>query len=109
MVGALLAGPPALAAELPPEYPSIDRLRASGWLPIPRQPLPFPSIVAASSDDPLGNPVRLRSLAASWGSRVHDLGAVGHLNPASGFGEWPEAMSLIEKLQASIRSELVPA
>jgi hypothetical protein len=99
VVGALLATPAVLAAELPPEYPSIDQLRAHGWLPIPREPLPFPSIVAASSDDPLGNPVRLRSLAASWGSRVRDLGAVGHLNPASGFGEWPEAVELIDQLR----------
>jgi len=99
VVGALLATPPVLAAELPPEYPSIDELRAHGWLPIPREPLPFPSIVAASSDDPLGNPVRLRSLAASWGSPVHDLGAVGHLNPASGFGDWPEAVELIDQLR----------
>jgi predicted alpha/beta hydrolase family esterase len=99
VVGALLATPPVLAAELPAEYPSIEQLRAHGWLPIPRDPLPFPSIVAASSDDPLGNPVRLRSLAASWGSRVHDLGAVGHLNPASGFGDWPEAVELIDQLR----------
>jgi predicted alpha/beta hydrolase family esterase len=101
VVGALLATPPVLAAELPAEYPSIEQLRAHGWLPIPRDPLPFPSIVAASSDDPLGNPVRLRSLAASWGSRVHDLGAVGHLNPASGFGDWPEATSLLAELLRS--------
>jgi predicted alpha/beta hydrolase family esterase len=99
VVGALLATPPVLAAELPPEYPSIGELRAHGWLPIPRRPLPFPSIVAASSDDPLGNPVRLHGLAASWGSRVHDLGAVGHLNPASGFGVWPEAVELIDQLR----------
>jgi uncharacterized protein len=98
VVGALLATPPVLADELPAEYPSIDQLRTNGWLPIPRRPLPFPSIVAASSDDPLGNPVRLRSLAAAWGSRVQDLGRVGHLNPASGFGEWPGAVELIDQL-----------
>jgi uncharacterized protein len=99
VVGALLATPPALADELPPEYPSIVELRARGWLPIPRQPLPFPSIVAESSDDPLSNPFRLGSLAATWGSRVHDLGAVGHLNPASGYGEWPQAVELIDQLR----------
>jgi predicted alpha/beta hydrolase family esterase len=98
VVGALLATPPALAAELPPEYPSIRTLRASGWLPVPRRPLPFPSILAASSDDPLGNPVRVAALARAWGSRWHPLGAVGHLNPASGFGDWPEAGRLIDEL-----------
>jgi predicted alpha/beta hydrolase family esterase len=109
VVGALLATPPAFAAPLPPEYPSIAELRDHGWLPIPRRPLPFPSILATSTDDALGNPVRLRAMANAWGSREHSVGAVGHLNPASGFGEWPEATSLIEELTAGLRSELVPA
>ena len=99
MVGALLATPPAFATPLPPEYPSIEELRAHGWLPIPRRPLPFPSILAVSTDDPLGNPVRMRALANAWGSRTLSLGAVGHLNPASGFGEWPQAVDLITALQ----------
>ena len=99
VVGALLATPPALATELPGEYPSIDELRAHGWLPIPRRPLPFPSIVATSDDDPLGNPVRVRALATAWGSRLHPLGAVGHLNPASGYGDWPAAVPLIDELR----------
>ena len=98
VVGAVLATPPTVATELPPEYPSVQELRAHGWLPIPRLPLPFPSVVAASADDPLADPVRLRSLAAAWGSRWHDLGAVGHLNPASGYGDWPGALGLVEEL-----------
>jgi predicted alpha/beta hydrolase family esterase len=109
VVGALLATPPAFATELPPGYPSVAQLRDHGWLPIPPRPLPFPSILATSTDDALGNPVRLRAMANAWGSREHSLGAVGHLNPASGFGEWPAATSLIEELTAGLRSELVPA
>jgi uncharacterized protein len=100
VVGALLATPPALATELPPGYPSIRRMRDHGWLPIPRRPLPFPSILAASSDDPMGNPARVAALARAWGSRWHALGPVGHLNPASGFGDWPEAVALIGELAA---------
>ncbi len=98
VAGALLATPPALADQLPPGYPSIRRLRDHGWLPIPRRPLPFPSILAASTDDPLGNPVRLRAMARAWGSRWHSLGAVGHLNPASGYGEWRAGDGLIREL-----------
>ena len=30
-----------------------------------------PSILAVSSNDPLGNPVRVRALANAWGSRIH--------------------------------------
>jgi predicted alpha/beta hydrolase family esterase len=96
--GALLATPPDLAGPLPAPYPSLSTLAGHGWLPIPRRPLPFPSIVAASSDDPLGDPVRVRALADAWGSRHHDLGAVGHLNPASGYGDWPGAEPLINQL-----------
>jgi hypothetical protein len=97
--GALLVTPPDLAAALPPEYPSLSTLAALGWLPIPRQPLPFPSIVAASTDDSLGAPAAVRALADAWGSRHHDLGAVGHLNPASGYGHWPGAATLIKQLE----------
>jgi predicted alpha/beta hydrolase family esterase len=40
----------------------------------------------------------VNSLARAWGSRLVDLGNVGHLNPASGFGEWPRALPLIDEL-----------
>ncbi len=102
VVGALLVTPPDLATELPAEYPSLAELRDNGWLPIPREPLPFPSIVAASTNDPLGHPERVRNLAAAWGSRVHDLGPVGHLNPASGYGVWLGAYDLINEFATAL-------
>ena len=82
---------------MPEGYPSIEALQAGGWLPVPRGQLPFRSIVAASRNDPLGRYVRVADLACDWGSELVDLGEVGHLNPASGFGEWPQAQSLIER------------
>jgi hypothetical protein len=78
-------------------------LRASGWLPVPRDPLPFPSIVAASRNDPLGRFERVADLARAWDSRLVDLGEVGHLNPASGYGEWPRALEFVDEL-ASVGS-----
>jgi predicted alpha/beta hydrolase family esterase len=56
--------------------------------------------VAASRNDPLAEYNRVVSLADAWGSRLVDLGEVGHLNPASGFGEWPGALSFIDELSA---------
>lgn len=97
--GALLATPPDLARPLPAEYPSLDELAAAGWLPIPRQELPFPSLVCVSSNDALGNPALVGGMAAAWGSEVVELGAVGHLNPAAGFGEWPAALDLLGRLE----------
>ncbi|MDT4851748.1 Serine hydrolase [compost metagenome] len=98
MRGALLAVPPDFDTPLPTGYPTIDALRAAGWFPVPRQRLPFPSLVATSQNDPLGALDRVQALARHWGSRTVDIGAVGHLNPASGYGEWPQAVALIAAL-----------
>jgi predicted alpha/beta hydrolase family esterase len=95
--GALLATPPDLDQPMPQGYPTREALRAAGWLPVPRDPLPFRSIVAASRNDPLGRFERVAELAGDWGSRCVDIGEVGHLNPASGFGEWPQAQSFIQE------------
>jgi predicted alpha/beta hydrolase family esterase len=96
--GALLAAPADLETPLPAGYPGFDLLAANGWHPIPRERLPFPSIVGASRNDPLAQFERVQGMARDWGSRLVDLGEVGHLNPAAGFGEWPRATTLISEL-----------
>lgn len=105
ILGALLAAPPDFEQPMPEGYPTIEALRAGGWLPVPRAPLPFPSIVAASRNDPLGRFERVAELAASWGGQLVDLGEVGHLNPASGYGEWPDAEVFIRELAKGERGE----
>jgi uncharacterized protein len=104
VVGALLAVPPDLERPMPAGYPSIEQLRDAGWLPVPRTPLPFHSIVAASRNDPLAAYGRVLELAADWGSTFVDVGEVGHLNPASGHGPWPRAESLMADLVARPRA-----
>lgn len=99
--GALLVTPSDIENPLPPGYPAYDDLKANGWMPIPRQPLPFPSIVAASRNDPLAEFEKSAELARAWGSGFYDAGEVGHLNPAAGFGHWPDARPLLERLAAS--------
>ncbi|WP_429502206.1 RBBP9/YdeN family alpha/beta hydrolase [Pseudomonas sp. 2835] len=96
--GALLAAPPDLQAAWPAAYPSPDSLHANGWSPLPITPLPFPSIVAASSNDHLASLEAVSSMARGWGSQLLELGAVGHLNPAAGYGPWPQAETLIQAL-----------
>jgi predicted alpha/beta hydrolase family esterase len=98
--GALLAAPPDFDVTMPEGYPTLAALDAAGWLPVPRSPLPFPSIVAASRNDPLARYERVAELAQGWGSALVDLGEVGHLNPASGFGPWPRAHEFIAALGA---------
>jgi predicted alpha/beta hydrolase family esterase len=98
--GALLAVPPDFEWPMPKGYPSMAALYTAGWLPVPRQPLPFRSIVAASRNDPLAKFEQVAALAQGWGSKLVDLGEVGHLNPASGFGDWPAGDALIAELDA---------
>jgi hypothetical protein len=90
---------------MPLGYPTIEALADGGWLPVPREPLPFPSIVAASRDDPLGTFERVADLARAWGGRLEDLGNVGHLNPGSGFGEWRQAEGFISQLLPRVQAQ----
>lgn len=96
--GALLAAPPDLDTDWPASYPTPDTLRANGWAPLPSGRLPFPSLAAASRNDHLAGFEAVARMADEWGSELVDLGAVGHLNPVSGFGPWPHAEALIQQL-----------
>lgn len=68
------------------------------FAPIPRRRLPFPSRVVASSDDLFLSVARAESFAASWGSTFANVGNCGHINAASGFGEWPKGEALLRDL-----------
>ncbi|MFI5662477.1 RBBP9/YdeN family alpha/beta hydrolase [Streptomyces sp. NPDC051684] len=103
--GAFLATPADLERPLPEGYPSVRELERGGWLPIPRRRLPFPSILGISSNDPLADRRHVAGLAEVWGSRPVDLGPVGHLNPASGYGYWPRAEELVRQLLGSRQTE----
>jgi predicted alpha/beta hydrolase family esterase len=96
--GALLATPPDLDATWPENYPTPESLHANGWSPLPRQALPFPSLVCASNNDHLASLDAVRRMASDWAGSLVELGDVGHLNPAAGYGEWTYAHELIQML-----------
>lgn len=100
VLGALLAVPPDFDTPMPEGYPTPAALEGAGWLPVPRARLPFRSIVAASRNDPLASFDVVAGLAQAWHAELVDLGHVGHLNPASGYGDWPLADNLIAALSA---------
>lgn len=77
-----------------PTYPEGP----TGFGPMPLHRLPFPSLVAASSDDPWATLERSRLFADAWGSRFVNVGPAGHLNTASGHGPWPEGRRLLAEL-----------
>src|SRR3546814_15227122 len=65
---------------------------------LPGKPLPFPSILVASEDDPFASIDRSRSMARDWQCRFEDVGECGHINADSKIGHWHEGQRLLERL-----------
>jgi len=93
--GAVLVAPPDEAS---PHYPP----EAASFARAPVDPLPFPSLVLASADDPYCPLPVARRLANQWGAGFVDMGALGHINAASGLGDWPEGWRLLNAFRAGL-------
>ena len=92
---ALLVAPPDPDAS---DFPS----EVTGFAPLPSVPLPFPSILVASRNDPYGTFSFAANCARAWGCRLVDAGALGHINAQSELGDWPEGLRLLEELTANL-------
>jgi len=68
--------------------------------PIPRDPLPFPSLVVASRDDSYVDIARAEEFALSWRAKFVNIGRAGHINGNSGLGAWPEGRHMLNELLA---------
>lgn len=89
--GALLVAPPDPQGA---QFPAT----AQGFDQPPQGLLPFPSILVMSSDDPYAEPRFAEQCARTWGSRLVNLGARGHINQDSGLGDWPQGRQLLAEL-----------
>jgi predicted alpha/beta hydrolase family esterase len=67
-----------------------------------RTAFPFPTILAASRDDPYIGFDRARRLARIWKSRFVDAGWLGHINADSGVRDWPFGQFLLRQLRTTI-------
>ena len=86
-------------SELNPNVPEAARVFA----PIPRDPLPFPSMLIASTSDPLCSVERAVEFATCWGSDFHLAGDAGHINVESGHGPWPEGLVMFTRLMQRLK------
>jgi len=90
-----------LVAPADPERRSV----LADFAPVPCQPLPYRSILVASSNDPYC-PVRLAgAYARGWGSEFVRLPNAGHINLESGFGAWPLGWALLQSLFAVMHQD----
>jgi predicted alpha/beta hydrolase family esterase len=84
--GAFLVAPPSI--EVLSGWDALD----PAFLHLPREPLPFPSLVVASRDDPFSTFADSEALARTLGAELIDAGYSGHINSESGHGPWPEGV-----------------
>ena len=90
--GALLVAPSDV------ETAHYAALPTTGFGPMPLARLPFPSKVVTSQNDEWVTLARARQFAGAWGSELVDIGRAGHINAASGHGEWPVGLALLREL-----------
>ncbi|MBJ3786942.1 RBBP9/YdeN family alpha/beta hydrolase [Devosia sediminis] len=91
--GALLVAPADI------ERTSALHARTYEFGTLPMSPLPFPALVVGSRDDIYMSLDKARALATAWGAPLVDLGHVGHINVASGFGRWPGGYELARQIE----------
>lgn len=84
VAGGFFVAPPDVA------NPKIRPKHLMTFGPYPRDPLPFPSLVIASRNDPYAAFEVIEDAAGAWGSLFIDAGEIGHINAESGHGPWPE-------------------
>lgn len=71
----------------------------SGFDPVPLMKMPFRTIVVASDDDPYASLAWSLACADAWGAESVVLESAGHINVASGHGQWPEGYALLDRLR----------
>jgi predicted alpha/beta hydrolase family esterase len=98
--GAMLVAPPCLTSA-PGLLPAL-----ASFAPVPSAPLPFPSLVVASENDPYARFEEAVGMASAWGSELRNIGRAGHINTASGHGAWPEGKQLLAGFVASARESV---
>ena len=94
VAGALLVAPADV------DDPSLGTPRT--FSPIPWEPLPFPSWVVASRNDPYATFERAATFARAWGAQLLDAGKSGHINVESGHGAWPRGATLLAALEQEL-------
>ncbi|WP_068828989.1 RBBP9/YdeN family alpha/beta hydrolase [Pseudomonas sp. BMS12] len=76
-----------------------------GFAPIPREPLPFPSLLVGSDNDPAASAARALELARAWDAQAVILPGAGHINVKSGHQRWEQGFAHIYRLQRQIEQQ----
>lgn len=92
---------PLRALLVAPPDPSGSAFRSvvtASFLGVSARPLPSATVLVASVDDPFCDVDVARELGRRWGSAFEAIPAGGHLNSASGLGDWPRGKEALARL-----------
>ncbi|HIO90446.1 MAG TPA: alpha/beta hydrolase [Campylobacterales bacterium] len=83
----------------PPDVEVDDVIKElKDFAPMPKDKLPFRSIVVISSNDPYSTLTRSEEFAKNCGSKLVNIGDKGHINSSSNLDEWEEGEKLLLSL-----------
>ena len=71
---------------------------ATGFSPISKEKINFKTIVVASENDPWVSLNRAKYFSDNWGSDFINIGDAGHINAASGYGQWKQGLEILKML-----------
>ncbi|OKH86490.1 alpha/beta hydrolase [Thalassospira sp. TSL5-1] len=83
-----------------PAFPS----QAASFQSVPRDPLPFATLLVGSQNDPYGAVDYVKRCAQDWRAACVMAGALGHINTASNLGDWPQGQDLLTAFCAGLTS-----
>lgn len=75
-----------------------DAARVADFMPPPSQPMPFPTTVVFSQNDPWLAPTQAHTLARNWGASLIDAGLSGHIGQDAGLDYWPLGLNALHAL-----------
>jgi len=64
--------------------------------------LPFPTMMVASTNDKYGTMEHAQRVSAHWHSPLVNVGDKGHINLASGLGDWRQGRAMLDEFVASL-------
>ncbi|KQS08071.1 hypothetical protein ASG04_13085 [Curtobacterium sp. Leaf183] len=94
VAGAFLVAPPDPAA---PGFPA-----AAAGFTLPERSVATPTLLVVSDDDPYCSTERATAMGDALGADVRRIGEHGHVNVASGVGDWPVGRGLLEDFTAGL-------
>lgn len=98
--GAMLVSVPDPAGT---NFPS----EAASFADVPEVPLPFPTLIVSSSNDPYGTQEYARSRAKQWKSTFVAIGDFGHINESKKLAEWGYGRGAFDCFVASLRNRSI--